>query len=1040
MNSRAGAAVERESRVDGNSVPWDYLRRVIDRAAQLLPIQGPITVFVALNTLQALEDRPFDEGVQYGGRIFGCHPYLPEDSYRTALQRGRIRVADLEAVLREDLGPRADEHVFDNESRFDLYLAMLQHRLRSAPTQELRWFIAQTDALSHFRPETSLPSRQYVIEETRRWVMRDLRVALQPDHLPEPHDRHFPRAVVDLIHRFGDSTIEQWSDDAWEAFTLQALLRICRGGVHGVRGHFETMPPPQRPRDLLLEATGVDADQLVHERLITFCAAFLDQGLSNWPMPHREEGFFRAFAAMHLRAGGPSESWCAKLPAELQRLQTAGLTPLESIAESLRLLGIPEPEWAPFITSSLLALKGWAGMIWQVESRTDRVALPAPPGTLVEFLAVRLILDRLALADVAAKELHCHEPLSQLCDAAQARIPRKESHTVEQRAFEVFQLAQLLDWRPQQLQALSKSEWTRLLTEIESFTAMERRRLFHRAYERRYRMQALDALSVHAAGGLRAPQRSRFQVVTCLDEREESFRRHLEELAPDVETYGVAGFFGVAMYYRGASDAHFVPLCPIVARPLHWISEQVAEDEHPGNHARRARARRLFGNASHRIHLGTRSSAGGALLTAALGPLASIPLLARVLFPRMVARLRRSAGRLVQPLSTTRLQLERSVPVAGPGSGQIGFSVDEMASISERFLRDIGLTTAFARTVLVIGHGSESLNNPHKAAYDCGACGGGAGGPNARALAEMLNDPRVRQQLEQCGIAIPKESWFLGAVHDTCNDSVTYFDLESLPSTHRREFDEIRELIEQTCDRNSHERCRRFQSAPLSLTFAEARRHVEGRAEDLAQARPELGHQSNSMCFVGRRARTRGLYMDRRSFLVSYDPTQDDADSTILTRILLPALPVCAGINLQYYFSRIDTNGWGSGTKLPHNITALLGVMDGAASDLRTGLPWQGVEIHEPMRLLVIVETTPERLDAILRRNPTIGKLVRNEWVQLATLAPDSSQIDVYRRGAFEPYVPQATELPQVASSVDWYRGWRDHLEFAEIVPNRRTQ
>ena len=29
--------------------------------------------------------------------------------------------------------------------------------------------------------------------------------------------------------------------------------------------------------------------------------------------------------------------------------------------------------------------------------------------------------------------------------------------------------------------------------------------------------------------------------------------------------------------------------------------------------------------------------------------------------------------------------------------------------------------------------------------------------------------------------------------------------------------------------------------------------------------------------------------------------------------------------------------------------------MDGAASDLRTGLPWQMVEIHEPVRLLFVV-------------------------------------------------------------------------------------
>ena len=145
------------------------------------------------------------------------------------------------------------------------------------------------------------------------------------------------------------------------------------------------------------------------------------------------------------------------------------------------------------------------------------------------------------------------------------------------------------------------------------------------------------------------------------------------------------------------------------------------------------------------------------------------------------------------------------------------------------------------------------------------------------------------------------------------------------------------------------------------------------------------------------------------------------------------AVPVCAGISLEYYFSYVDNPGWGCGTKLPHNITSLLGVMDGAASDLRTGLPWQMVEIHEPVRLLTVIETTPEVMRKVLDRNPGIARLVRNAWVYLALLDPHAPRITVYRDGSFIDYEPRAEELPRAASSVDWYRGWRDHLEFAEI-------
>jgi uncharacterized protein YbcC (UPF0753/DUF2309 family) len=219
------------------------------------------------------------------------------------------------------------------------------------------------------------------------------------------------------------------------------------------------------------------------------------------------------------------------------------------------------------------------------------------------------------------------------------------------------------------------------------------------------------------------------------------------------------------------------------------------------------------------------------------------------------------------------------------------------------------------------------------------------------------------------------------------------------------------------------------------LSFDAALRHVEGRSEDLAQARPELGHATNAVCFVGRRWRSKGLYLDRRTFLTSYDPTQDDAEHTILGRVLGPAIPVCAGINLEYLFSYVDPTGYGCGSKLPHNITSLLGVMDGAASDLRTGLPWQMVEIHEPVRIIFLVETTPEAMFSIMSRNPVIRQLVENDWVQLAVLDPNSAKIQVYRRGKFEPYHVETTDLPVMHASVDWYRGWREHLGYASIVP-----
>ena len=1010
------------------------LKSLIEKAASLLPSQGPITAFVFLNTLQALEDLPFDEGVQKGGRLFGCQPYLTEDIYREKLAQDRIHLDDLALALQRDLKEQADVVIATVTTRHQLRLAMLQYPVRTGPTEELQWFVAETDALTRLRPDSPPAIRDRFLTETKHWVMRDLRTSVAHSSGPiDPGLRSdHPLPIIELIDRFGKSSIERWSSATWQAFALQALWRTCRNGIFGVAPHVELKIPVVRHRDVLLEASNFDSDSLVHPVLIRFCAAFADQGFANWSLPHRDEGFYKSFLAIYSQTGGPPEQWMDELPEELTRITKAKLGPMDSLIESLRLLGVPQTEWEDFITASLLALRGWAGLIWQLEVRPDRQAISATPGCLIEFLAVRLILERLALAYAAKEALHFTGPLSELRQVAGSGLETLSHSSVEQRAFLIFQLAQVLGWSPATLCHLSPKDWSELIHEIETFSSMERRRIFHQAFERHFRVQTLDAISVQT---VRTPSRvssPRFQAVFCIDTREESFRRHLEEVASDAETFGAAGFFSVPMYYKGVADAHYAALCPIVIKPQHWITEEVDPTLEAENR-RRAKTRRVLGTASHNVHQGTRSVAGGAVLTASFGVLASIPLVARVLFPRLTANIRRRAGRFVEPPPMTRLHLERKSETPGPKGDGIGFSVSEMATMGERLLRDIGLTSGFARIVFFFGHGSFCLNNPHKSCYDCGACSGSAGSPNARALAAILNDPRVREILANRGLNIPSDVHFLGGLHNTCSDSITFHDVDRLPESHHAELEYAKAALEGACERNAHERCRRFQSAPLDLSFAAARRHVEGRSEDLAQTRPEFGNASNAICFVGRRARLRGLYLDRRCFLHSYEPHADDADCTILGRILGAVVPVCSGINLQYFFSYIDSPGWGCGTKLPHNITSLLGVMDGAASDLRPGLPWQGVEIHEPVRLLMIIETTPDGIRRIMSRSQVVSNIIKNGWVQLALLDADSNRILVYRDEEFHVYEPSISDLPKAPTSADWYRGWREHLGFAQI-------
>lgn len=1042
---------------EATSSKLDKLQQLIQKGVDLLPQQGPITAFAFLNTLQALEGLPFDEGVKKGGRLFGCHPYLPEERYRQDLDRGRITNGDLRAVIAKDLGESASMVVGSLLTRQELREAMLAYPLRTGPTSELGWFMSETDALHKWRAEAPPQQKSEALEQMRHWVMRDMRSALLGEHGTNgSHAAHgsgtpttfarrdaaglseqelaWAKRLRPIFEKNQIETIESWSEATWEAVTLQTLWQICETSTSQIPLAPAPLPPMVRHRDLLLEFSGEDSDALVHDLLIRFCGAYADQGFASWPLPFRADGFFRAFCELYASSGGPPDRWMAGLSRELKRIAAAGLTPIECLAESLELLGVSEADWEDYLLSSLIALRGWAALLHQMDVRADRVPLPAKPGTIVEYLAVRLLLERLAVGYVASQTMSKRVPLAELRQALQAEIVPPSTKPQAQRAFLIFQLMQVLGFGPSRLTQLTHDEWVSLIAELEDFSGLERRRCFHLAFERNFRLRALDAYAIRMRKDPVRPKAPRFQAVFCIDTREESFRRHLEEAHPEVETFGAAGFYDVAMYYKGAADAHYQALCPVVIKPQHWVTEEVVlslEEED----RRRAMTRRAIGTASHRAHVASRNSASGAILTAGLGVLASIPMVMRVLFPRWTANLRTTASRFVEPPKVTRLRLERVAEKSGPTGDGIGFSLEEMTGIGERFLRAIGLTQGFARLVLFFGHGSFCLNNPHKSAYDCGACSGNAGAPNARALAVILNDTRVRASLAERGISIPRTTHFVGGLHNTGKDAITFLDLDLLPVSHQSDLIWARSALEDACLRNSHERCRRFQSAPLGISLHQALQHVEERTEDLAQTRPEYGNASNAMCYVGRRERTRGLYLDRRCFFQSYDPTQDADDHSILLRILSAVVPVCAGINLQYFFSYIDSPGWGSGTKLPHNVSALLGVMDGAASDMRFGLPWQGVEIHEPVRLLIVIEATPETIESIMERNETVKRILKNGWMQLTLLDPQSGNILVYDEGKYVPYLPGIEELPKASSSIEWYRGWRDHLGFAEIVP-----
>jgi uncharacterized protein YbcC (UPF0753/DUF2309 family) len=355
-----------------------------------------------------------------------------------------------------------------------------------------------------------------------------------------------------------------------------------------------------------------------------------------------------------------------------------------------------------------------------------------------------------------------------------------------------------------------------------------------------------------------------------------------------------------------------------------------------------------------------------------------------------------------------------------------GFDIPEGADRIEAQLRNWGLTRNFAPIVVTCSHRSFSVNNPHENAHDCGACSGKPGGVNARLFAALANDPTVREELRVRGIDIPEDTWFVGAEHNTCTDDFLCFDTEDIPSALREAWAVVQRDLDETSRRAARERCRRFRSAPKDSDLKRSWDHVIGRSQDLSQVRPEWGHATNAFAVVGRRALTQGLFFDQRGFVISYDPTQDD-DGTILERILLAVGPVGAGINLEYYFSTVNPDGYGSGTKVPHNVVGMVGVMPGAQGDLATGLPRQMTEVHEAMRLQLIVDAPLAVLGEIYGRQPGIQELLNGQWVHLIAHDPATCTFHRFVPGVgFVQWDKPLTPIPEVADSYEWIRGKHD--------------
>ncbi|MGC6549747.1 MAG: putative inorganic carbon transporter subunit DabA, partial [Rubripirellula sp.] len=350
--------------------------------------------------------------------------------------------------------------------------------------------------------------------------------------------------------------------------------------------------------------------------------------------------------------------------------------------------------------------------------------------------------------------------------------------------------------------------------------------------------------------------------------------------------------------------------------------------------------------------------------------------------------------------------------------GRIGFTLDEQATFVATALNAIGLTKNLAKFVLITGHGSFTENNPYESALDCGACGGNHGIVSARVLAQMANRPSVRDRVRKMGIEIPEDVCFIPALHNTTTDEVCLHDLDRVPPSHLFYLDWLRKGLAGASHRAAQERLPTL--SPLKPeTALEAFQEAQRNASDWSQVRPEWGLSRNCYFIIGRRDLTKNDSLDGRAFLHSYD-YRVDPKRCLLESILTGPLVVGQWINMEHYFSAVDNEQFGSGSKVYHNVSGKFGVMSGNQSDLRTGLPAQtvlkdGKPYHEPVRLISVIEAPVEHALQAIDAVASVRNLVNNEWIRMMVLDPETSLIHVFEKGDWveRPFTENASETSE---------------------------
>jgi uncharacterized protein YbcC (UPF0753/DUF2309 family) len=701
-------------------------------------------------------------------------------------------------------------------------------------------------------------------------------------------------------------------------------------------------------RDLSDAMAWVD---FVTHQISQHCAAYFDVSQAAWN-PERV-GLYASWAKQASR-----DHSTALLMGYTDFHQKAASLPHDPhtlIARATQALGLKADQYTDYYTALLMSINGWASWCayerWQ--ARLGTVPSQKDNDDIVELLAIRLAWEWLLLQE-SDNQLIASESI-----AACANI----------------------DWAKGEFNSENQLDW-----------------LLQEALELAYQQPLVRGLMSPPA----APVPPAVQAIFCIDVRSEVFRRALEASSATVQTRGFAGFFGLFISYSPVGTAMTRPQLP----GLLAASRCVTDECDSLSLGQAIALRRKQGLQWRNVWQSFRSTASsGFSFVETSGMLYAGKLLKKSLPSHDRPQAAEQTGLTAAELQQSRPRLQ-DLPGATPEA-----ELQSRCDMASGILGAMGLTKGFARIVLLAGHGSQTANNPHAAALDCGACGGQTGEVNARVLAALLNDAVVRTALISKNIHIPDSTWFLGGVHNTTTDDLVLYDTDLLPQSHTADLLQLKASLALAGQRARAERAPGLGLARLTDDPEQLEKAIKARANDWAQVRPEWGLANNASFIVAPRSRSQHLNLAGRAFLHDYDHTQDP-ELGVLTLIMTAPMVVTNWINMQYYASVVDNLKYGSGNKVLHNVVGgRLGVFEGNGGDLRTGLPMQSIHDgkawrHTPLRLSVFIEAPQASISNVIAKHAVVRQLVDNQWLHLFQMQSDTSQsvvVSKYQRGQWSP-------------------------------------